>query len=68
MLPLSPRELEVIALMAEGLATKQIAARLSLSPATVKGYAATIYLKLGVTGRVPAVVSWLQNGGRKGIR
>jgi len=66
MAPLSPRELEVIALMAEGLATKQIASRLQLRPATVKNYAATIYLKLGVSGRVAAVVRWLQDGERKG--
>jgi DNA-binding NarL/FixJ family response regulator len=66
MAPLSPRELEVIALMAEGLATKQIASRLKLSPATVKGYSETIYRKLGVGGRVPAVVSWLHDRERKG--
>lgn len=62
MIPLSPREIEVIALMAEGLATKQIASQLGLRPATVKGYAETIYRKLGVTGRVPAVVRWLHDG------
>jgi LuxR family maltose regulon positive regulatory protein len=52
--PLSARELEVLLLIAEGLANQEIAARLYLSLHTVKSHAHTIYAKLGVTGRTQA--------------
>jgi LuxR family maltose regulon positive regulatory protein len=53
--PLSDRELEVLQLIAEGLTNKEIAARLYLSPGTVKVHAHNIYGKLGVNGRTQAV-------------
>ncbi len=53
--PLSSRELEVLALIAEGLTNQEIAARLYLSLHTVKAHARTIYAKLGVSGRTQAV-------------
>jgi DNA-binding NarL/FixJ family response regulator len=52
---LAPREREVVGLLAEGLADKQIAARLGLSQATVKGYIRTAYEKLGASDRAQAV-------------
>jgi len=52
---LSDRELEVLQLIAEGLTNKEIAARLYLSPGTVKVHAHNIYGKLGVSGRTQAV-------------
>jgi len=52
--PLSPRELEVLPLLAEGLSNQEIAARLYLSLHTVKAHARTIYAKLGVGSRTQA--------------
>lgn len=49
---LSPRYREVVALLLEGLTDKEIAARLELAPSSSRAYAARIYAKLGVRGRV----------------
>ena len=54
--PLTPRELEVLRLMAEGLPNKTIAARLDISEHTVKFHVNTILGKLGVASRTEAVV------------
>jgi DNA-binding CsgD family transcriptional regulator len=48
---LTPTELKVAELVAEGLATKEVAARLFVSPRTVDGHLAHIYAKLGVRSR-----------------
>ncbi len=53
--PFSPRELEVLQLIAEGLSNQEIAARLILSLNTVKGHTRKIYGKLGVNSRTQAV-------------
>ena len=53
--PLSGRELEVLALIAEGQTNQEIAADLYLSLHTVKAHARTIYAKLGVSSRTQAV-------------
>ncbi len=52
--PLTPRELEVLALMAEGHTNRQIADELILSVGTVKYYTSQIYGKLGVQNRTEA--------------
>jgi two-component system, NarL family, nitrate/nitrite response regulator NarL len=54
--PLTPRELEVLRLMAEGLPNKTIAARLEISEHTVKFHVNMIHGKLGVASRTEAVV------------
>ena len=54
---LSPREVEVIAMLAEGLGNKVIAARLGISDHTVKSHVASIFAKLGVSTRAEAAVS-----------
>jgi LuxR family transcriptional regulator, maltose regulon positive regulatory protein len=54
--PLSQRELEVLRLIAAGMANKEIGQRLSVSLRTVKFHAANIYLKLGVNRRQQATV------------
>ncbi|WP_301547000.1 LuxR C-terminal-related transcriptional regulator [Gordonia sp. X0973] len=54
---LTPRETEVVALIREGLANKQIARRLELSPKTVEGHVTRLMGKLGVTSRV-GVATW----------
>jgi non-specific serine/threonine protein kinase len=51
---LTARQAEVLGLLASGLSNKEIAGQLYLSPATVERHLATVYRKLGVTGRVEA--------------
>lgn len=51
---LSPRELEVLRLMATGLSNKEIARHLSLSPDTVKDHLENLYRKLEASDRVTA--------------
>ncbi len=53
--PLSERELEVLHLIAEGLTNPEIAARLFLSPHTIKAHARNIYGKLNVHSRTQAI-------------
>ena len=53
--PLTPRELQVLALLAEGLPNKAIAERLDISDQTVKFHVAAILGKLGVANRTEAV-------------
>lgn len=52
---LSPRESEVIAMMAGGLSVPDIAARLHLAPTTVRTHVQRLYEKLGVSDRGAAV-------------
>jgi DNA-binding CsgD family transcriptional regulator len=52
---LTPRELEVLELVAEGLRDKEIATRLYLSVRTVNGYVARVFTKLGASSRLSAV-------------
>jgi predicted ATPase/DNA-binding CsgD family transcriptional regulator len=51
---LTARQAEVLRLLAAGLSNKQIAGQLYLSPATVERHLATVYSKIGVSGRVEA--------------
>jgi LuxR family maltose regulon positive regulatory protein len=60
--PLSPRELEVLCLVAEGLSNAEIAQRLYISLSTVKGHTTNIFGKLGVSSRTQAVVRARQLG------
>ena len=53
--PLSPRELEVLRLLASDLAGPEIARHLFLSLNTVRTHTKSIYTKLGVTSRRAAV-------------
>lgn len=59
---LSGRELEVLALAAEGLSGPAIAERLFVSPSTVKTHFENIYDKLGVSDRGAAVAQGLRLG------
>jgi DNA-binding NarL/FixJ family response regulator len=56
------RELEVLELLADGLPNKRIAARLAMSPETVKFHVAQICGKLGVSNRTEAVRVAIRRG------
>ena len=53
--PLSQRELEVLALIHEGHANKEIASKMKVAPATVKAHIRNLYGKLGVGRRTEAL-------------
>jgi DNA-binding NarL/FixJ family response regulator len=59
---LTPREMEVIQLVTEGLSTLEIARLLSLTARTVNFHLHNIYTKLGVSSRTEAAVYALRHG------
>jgi DNA-binding NarL/FixJ family response regulator len=59
---LTPREEQVVALVAEGLSNRQIARELNLSEHTVKKYVFRIFEKLGVSSRVELALYAVNNG------
>jgi DNA-binding NarL/FixJ family response regulator len=59
---LTPRELEVLDLLAQGLPNKAIAARLAISDQTVKFHVASICAKLGAANRTDAVGRAVRRG------
>ena len=59
---LTPRELEVLKLIATGNSNKEIAARLAISDDTVKGHVTNILSKLGASDRTQAVTIGLKRG------
>jgi two-component system, NarL family, response regulator LiaR len=61
-LNLTEREREVLALMVDGLNNTQIAAKLTVSPSTIKSHVSNILSKLGVASRTEAVTLALRSG------
>ncbi|GLZ77239.1 DNA-binding response regulator [Actinorhabdospora filicis] len=59
---LSPREVEVLRLVAEGMSNPDIGRRLHISEATVKTHLLRAYGKLGVTDRTAAVMTAIRRG------
>ena len=60
--PLTEREVQVLGLLATGLANKQIALELSISEHTVKFHVSSIYAKLNAANRTQAVREGLRRG------
>jgi DNA-binding NarL/FixJ family response regulator len=59
---LTPREREVLAVLAEGLDNKAIAERLSISPDTARTHVVKVLGKLGVESRLQAAIIAIQQG------
>jgi DNA-binding NarL/FixJ family response regulator len=59
---LTPRELEVLRLVAEGLDNRVIGGRLGITRSTVKHHLEAVYAKLGVHGRMEAVREGVRRG------
>lgn len=59
---LTPREREILQMIADGLTDREIAARLTLSPATARTHARNLIGKLGAHTRAQAVAIAIRNG------
>ncbi|KIP15009.1 helix-turn-helix transcriptional regulator [Burkholderia ubonensis] len=59
---LTPREIEVLTMLAEGLGNKEIARQLDISDNTVKFHLSSIFGKLGASSRTEAVMQGMRHG------
>jgi DNA-binding NarL/FixJ family response regulator len=59
---LSPRELEIVRLIAAGLSNKEIGQRLFLTEKTVKNHTSRIFVKLNVVARTQVAVHAIRSG------
>lgn len=57
----TPRQAEILTLLATGLSDKEIASRLKLSPRTIQAHLDRLYLQYGFHKRSAAVAAWLRN-------
>jgi DNA-binding CsgD family transcriptional regulator len=64
---LTPREEQILELVAEGLSAKQVASRLQISPKTVEQHKTRIFTKLGVPNSTAAVSHALSRGNRRSV-
>jgi DNA-binding CsgD family transcriptional regulator len=60
---LTPRQREILSLIADGLSNKQIARQLQINEQTVKNAIRAIYLRLGARNRAHAVALWKEREG-----
>jgi DNA-binding CsgD family transcriptional regulator len=58
----SPRQREIMLLLAKGLSDKEIAARLQLSPHTVRTHLQRLYAQHGLHNRAEAAATWTSRG------
>ena len=63
LLALTPRELEVLEMISNGMTNAQAAQRLQLSVHAIKFHLALIYRRLGVNNRTEAAVTYLRSIG-----
>jgi DNA-binding CsgD family transcriptional regulator len=59
--PLTPRELEILALLAAGNTTADIAEQLGIAPGTIKTHLTSVYKKIGARNRVQAARHYLDH-------
>jgi DNA-binding NarL/FixJ family response regulator len=59
---LTPREIEVLQLLAKGLSNEDISKKLFLSEGTVRNHVSSIVDKLGVSDRTQAAILAIQHG------
>lgn len=59
---LTPREIEILRMIADGLGNKEIAAKLSISDHTVKFHISSLFVKLGAANRAEAVTLGIRLG------
>ena len=59
---LTPRQLEVLGKLASGLSNDEIAAQLTITPATARRHVADIFQRLDVNNRASAVKYWFEHG------
>ncbi|MBE2317289.1 response regulator transcription factor [Solirubrobacter sp. CPCC 204708] len=59
--PLTPRELETLALLAAGNTTPDIARQLGVTPGTIKTHLTNMYRKIGVRNRIQATRYYLEH-------
>ena len=59
--PLTPREKDIMELIVEGLSNKEIAAKLGLSPGTVRTHTSNILAKYNVPSRLKLALVVLKN-------
>jgi DNA-binding CsgD family transcriptional regulator len=58
----APRQREILALVAEGLADKEIAVKLGVSARTVRTHLERLYQRYGLHSRSAAVALWMRSG------
>lgn len=61
---LTPREIEVMNLLIEGLSNPKISKKLCISEHTTKAHIASIYNKLKVSNRVQAIIKYLKDNNK----
>ena len=64
--PLSPRETEILRLVASGKTTKEIGAELAIAESTVNWHVGNMHTKLGAANRAEAVAIAMGNGTLEG--
>jgi two-component system, NarL family, nitrate/nitrite response regulator NarL len=65
---LTPRQVEILQLMADGVGPKEIARRLGVSPLTLRTHVQNILTRLGVHSKVEAIAVAMRQGRVKPVR